>query len=175
MKAGLNRTLAAAALAASCAVLCGAALAQQPARPDVESTLTASRVVSKDGRETLVAAERADPGDLLEYRAVYVNRGKAAVRNLEATLPVPEGMSLQPGTAQPAGALASLDRRTFEPMPIRRKVKLADGREEVREVPVSEYKALRWKVGELPAGQRASVAARMRLNPLETAAAPAAK
>jgi hypothetical protein len=45
------------------------------------------------------------------------------------------------------------------------------GRGEAREVPLSEYRALRWSVGTLPPKESRTVAARMRVTPLAPVAA----
>jgi uncharacterized repeat protein (TIGR01451 family) len=136
---------------------------------DLASVLTQSKVtVGADGKEVLAPAANAAPGDLIEYRVTYTNRGKAAVTGVEASLPVPPGMAYVASSARPEGGLASLGDARFEPIPLKRRVKLADGRTEDREVPATEYKALRWKLGELAAGRSASVSARMRLVPAGT-------
>ena len=141
-----------------------------PPQGDLTSVLTQSKVtVGADGKEVLVPAANAAPGDVIEYRVTYTNRGKAAVTGVEASLPVPPGTAYVGGSARPAGGLASLGDAKFEPIPLKRRVKLADGRFEDREVPATEYKALRWKLGELAAGKSASVSARMRLVPIGAA------
>ena len=65
---------------------------------------------------------------------------------------------------------ASLDGRSFAPVPLMRKERTADGREVVREVPPSEYRALRWSIGTLAAKESRAVAARARVSPLQVAA-----
>ena len=58
-----------------------------------------------------------------------------------------------------AASLASLDGKTFAPLPLKRKERLADGREVMREVPVSEYRSLRWTIASLDArGERIGAA-----------------
>jgi uncharacterized repeat protein (TIGR01451 family) len=134
------------------------------AQGDLASVLTQNKVtVGTDGKEILVPAAKAGPGDVIEYRVTYTNRGSATVTGVEASLPVPEGMEYVAASARPAGALASRGDASFEPIPLKRRVKVADGRFEDREVPATEYKALRWKLGELTGGKSASVTARMRL------------
>ncbi len=132
--------------------------------------LTANRVTKAQGRETLASAEQARPGELLEYRALYRNGGTSEARGLAATLPIPVGTQYVPGTATPSRVEASLDGRTFAPVPLTRRVRTADGRTVVREVPVSEYRALRWSLGSLPARQARAVTARVRIQPTEVAA-----
>jgi uncharacterized repeat protein (TIGR01451 family) len=152
------------------------AWAQGPtaAAEGVDVKLVGQKVVVNAGKEALVEATEARPGDTIEYRATYSNKGKDLARKLEATLPVPADMQLIGSTVRPTGALASIDNRKFEPMPLKRKVKLADGREELRDVPLSEYRALRWQLGDLAAGASQVVSARMQVNPVESRSAPAA-
>ncbi len=120
------------------------------------------------------AAQQTRPGDVLEYTATYSNQGAAAVKNLAGVLPVPQGLSYLPNTAKPAGLEASLDGKTFARVPLKRQVKLADGRVQEQEVPVSEYRSLRWELGSLAPGKSVSVSARMQLNPIGATGAAAA-
>ena len=137
---------------------------------NVQVTLQANRVTTTNGREVLVSAAQAKPGETLEYRAVYTNQGKQDVRQLMATLPIPAGVEYLPRTAAPATVFASIDGKTYAAVPLTRKERTADGREEIREIPVSEYRFLRWAVGTLPAKQAATVTARMRVAPVAVAA-----
>ena len=134
---------------------------------DVSVVLTAQRVAVVDGKEILSPADQANPGDVIEYRAEYRNSGAGAVKQLAATLPVPNGMEYLPRTGGPE--LASLDGKHFEAVPLTRRVKLPDGREVVREVPANEYRWLRWSLGTLAPHQSRSVIARVRVNPLSLA------
>jgi uncharacterized repeat protein (TIGR01451 family) len=151
--------------------LCVAVLAAPAtaiAQGDVSVALTAHRVsTSSGGQETLVSAEQARPGEVIEYRATYRNDGSGKVRSLVATMPVPNGMEYLPRTAQPTVVLASLDGKSFAPVPLKRKVRLADGREVTRDVPASEYRWLRWPIGSLDAKSAETVRARVRVSPVE--------
>jgi uncharacterized repeat protein (TIGR01451 family) len=140
------------------------------AEGDVAVSLVAHRILVSQGKEARLPAEQAKPGDVIEYHATYTNRGASAVRDLEATLPVPAGLEYLPRTAQPVRLHASLDGKTFAPAPLTRRVKLANGRTEVREVPASEYRALLWSIGSLGANSARTVVARMRVAPLEAVA-----
>jgi uncharacterized repeat protein (TIGR01451 family) len=148
--------------------LMGTALAATVAfaKGGVTVELTAHRV-TKDakGAEALAPAEQAKPGELLEYRAHYKNAGTGTAKGLAATLPIPRGTRYVPGSALPGRVEASLDGRTFAPIPLMRKVKTKSGRTVLREVPASEYRALRWPLGTLPANQEKTVAARVRVEP----------
>jgi uncharacterized repeat protein (TIGR01451 family) len=141
------------------------------AHAEVQIQLTAHRV-EKDakGAEVLTPAEEIKPGQLVEYRAVYTNDGGTAVAKLFATLPIPPGTEFLSSSASPAGAQASIDGKSFAPMPLRRKVRLADGREVQRDIPLSEYRYLRWSLGTLAPDQDKTVRARVRVTPTLAAA-----
>jgi uncharacterized repeat protein (TIGR01451 family) len=140
----------------------------------VEGTLNQSRIVMVNGKETSTSAEKVSPGDLLEYKVRYVNRGAGPAKNLVVTLPIPQGLELAPTTDTPRAALASLDGQKFETMPIKRLVKQADGKEVLQEVPQSQYRALRWQVDQLDAGKTANFSARAKVESLATPAASTA-
>jgi uncharacterized repeat protein (TIGR01451 family) len=145
------------------------------AQSGLKVSLTAHRVaVDARGREAFQPAAEARPGEVVEYRAAYRNAGEASVREVQATLPIPEGTEYVGRTARPAPALASLDGRTFELLPLKRRVRLANGQEEVREVPAAEYRYLRWTLGAIGAGRVETVRARVRVSPL-AAAEPTAR
>ena len=145
------------------------------AKPDVESVLTAKKVeIGADKKEVLTDAKTAKPGEVIEYQVTYTNKGKAAVRDVLATLPIPEGTDFQRGTTKPGTAKASLGSGRFDAIPLKRKVKLPSGKEEEIEVPFSEYRALQWSLGELAAGKSVVVVARVRVSDApNTAPAPA--
>lgn len=134
---------------------------------DVSVVLTAQRVAVVDGKEILGPAEQASPGDVIEYRAEYRNAGASAVKQLAATLPVPNGMEYLPKTGAPQ--LASLDGKNFSSVPLKRRVRLADGTEVLRDVPASEYRWLRWTLGTLAPKSSRTVTARVRVAPISMA------
>ena len=109
------------------------------------------------------AAEGAAPGDLLEYRATYRNSSKSPLRGVVATLPVPADCELVAGSAT-QNAMASTDGKTFAPIPLMKRVRLADGREQMQAVPVREYRFLRWTLGDLAAQGSKAVIARVRVS-----------
>src|SRR4051812_41831214 len=106
----------------------------QAADPAVVANLTAARVVVQaDGKEALASADRARPGDLLEYRVDYHNTTRASINDVVATLPVPQnGVEYIPGSESPANALASIDGKTFAALPLKRAVKMPNGRTEMQ-------------------------------------------
>ncbi|MCI0743820.1 MAG: hypothetical protein L0Y58_00290 [Verrucomicrobia subdivision 3 bacterium] len=138
--------------------------AQAQSGNDVVVTLKAQKVtVARDGKETLRLADRATPGEIIQYDAVYKNQSKSGVRNLQPTLPIPAGLEYLPNSAKPAPAKASIDGKNFSPLPLMRQVALPDGRTKEEAVPYSEYRALRWELGDLDSGKVAVVSARARL------------
>lgn len=145
----------------TCAALAGPVLATA----EVVASLTARRVVAApDGKPAFQSAEKASPGDVIEYQAVYTNQNKGAIKNLIPTMPIPTGMEYVPGSARPSQVLASLDGKKFEPVPLKRMVTLPNGKQESREVPYSEYRALRWNGSDLAANGSLSVIARTKMS-----------
>jgi len=131
---------------------------------NVSVALHAFKVVSTAAGSKLVATESAEPGDTIQYLVTYSNIGTTAARDVLATLPVPQGgMVYVPETATPKAVLASLDGTTFAPMPLMRTVTRA-GKQQQEAVPVSEYRFLRWKLGEIAPGASITVSSRMRLD-----------
>lgn len=159
--------LAAAALTAAAALPVGAQLAQP-----LETRLEARKVATAaDGRETLVPAESAKPGDVIEYAATYRNAGQSALTGLQATMPIPANTEYLPGSARPASAKASVDGRSFADIPLKRKVR-RDGREVEEPVPWREYRYLRWSPGELGGEKSVTYTARVRVVDDRPAAEP---
>ncbi len=134
------------------------------AAPAVTSELQAFKVVEKEGKSALVAADKVAPGDVIEYRVEYRNQSKSAVKDLDATLPMPTGLTVLTDSLRPLQARASVDGRTFGPMPLRRRVKNADGTVSIVTIPASQIRFLRWTVPQLEAGKSISFAARARIN-----------
>ncbi|ATC64895.1 hypothetical protein CMV30_13475 [Nibricoccus aquaticus] len=131
---------------------------------DLEIALSAQRVNKVDAsQESLDDDDNVAPGDVVQYRAVYRNQSDHALRNLAPTLPIPAGTEYVDGSAYPAPVEGSLDGKTFESFPIRRSVKTPDGRSLLVAVPVSAYRALRWKAAELPAAATFVTTARVQI------------
>ncbi len=154
----LATSLAALAIAATASPWAAA----QAGSGGLESQLVARRVVDGEGRESLLDAASARPGDVIEYVATYRNTGKAAIRGLKATLPIPAETELIPGSARPAPAQASLDGRAFSDLPLHRTV-TRNGQPVREPVPPREYRALRWVAGELGGGNSLTFSLRVRV------------
>jgi uncharacterized repeat protein (TIGR01451 family) len=164
-----------AACAALAIALAASPLAIAQKGPDaLESQLTARKVVVAEGRESLVEAANAKPGDVIEYVATYRNGGKAAIRGLQATLPIPPQTEFIPGSARPAQVQASTDGRAFAAIPLRRTV-TRNGQQIEEQVPYREYRALRWQAGELGGEKTMAFTARVRVVDDETPSEPGSK
>ena|ERR1700730_952910 len=134
----------------------------QPAQ--ITSDLRVERVEIVDGKTLFKPAQLTKPGDVLEYRVQYTNRSASAVTGLVANLPIPAGTTLVARSELPPGVLASTDGAHFAPPPLMRAVRQPDGSERQESVPIEEYRALRWNLGTLAAGQSEQVQARVRVN-----------
>lgn len=134
------------------------------AAPQVVSTLRAEQIVAGPQGESEKPAATAAPGDVLQYRATYSNRGDSAAAGLVARLPVPAGTALIAQGMQPEHASGSLDGVHFAPMPLMREVKDKNGTTHREAVPLSEIKALSWNLGVLEPGKEKSVQLRVQVN-----------
>lgn len=144
------------------ALLAAASAHAQRANP-IEVNLESRRVVlAADGKETFAPATTAKPGDVIEYVATYRNTAKSPVSGLEATVPIPPNTEFVSGSARPAAAKASVDSRTWGDMPLKRKV-IRDGREVEEQVPLRDYRYLRWFPGQLGADKSMTFTARVRV------------
>ena len=138
-------------------------------KSDVSVELTQRKVIKDaQGKEQLVDASTVKPGDVLEYRATYTNNSAKTVTGLMGELPIPLGLEYQRKTAQPGAAQvkAATKEGVFSAEPLMRKSGAVQ-----QEVPYSEYRKLRWTLGQLQAGAKATVSARAAV---ETYIAPTA-
>lgn len=142
---------------------------------DVLVTMEVKKVAKgDDGKEMLLSADQAKPGDILQYTATYTNKTNKIWRDLEATIPIPTYTEYVPASSRPAGAKASLDGQFFGSIPLRRKVKHADDKEVTQLVPYGEYRALRWFVGKLAENQELKFSTRVKVLSNEAPVAPGA-
>jgi hypothetical protein len=167
----LVRAIMVGACIACCALAVGgvsAAAAQKvvtknAADNPLDIRLERSKVVVVAGKETLQSASTAKPGEVLQDLATYTNKSNRALSGVEATLPVPANTELMMNSVTPATARASVDGINFFAMPLKRKVKLANGVEVEQVLALSEYRYLRWYPGELGAKQSIVFSAQFRV------------
>lgn len=158
-------------LALAFAWLANTAISAIAAEPALKSHLIANRVETQASGEVFKPANKAAPGDLLKYRARYVNKGPTPVAALSATIPIPPGTEYRPGSARPADALASADGINFAAMPLKRTARAPAGKVREENVPYGEYRALRWDLGALPGGKDATVSLRVSVGGVPTSVA----
>lgn len=128
------------------------------AKSDVSVELIQRKVIKGvDGKEQLVDATIVKPGDVLEYRAIYTNNSTKTVTNLIGELPIPLGLEYQRRSARPGAAQVKVATQEgdFAAEPLMRKFGAVQ-----KEVPYSEYRMLRWTLGQLLAGAKTTVSAR---------------
>ena len=138
-------------------------LSFMPVWSEVKVILTAHKIVKTDGTEQSISADKAKPGDVIEYVATYKNTDTKPATNVTATLPIPHGMEYIPNTASPDHAMASTDDQNYGAVPLKRTVKDANGKSVEELVPYSEYRSLRWQLGAMPGGATRDVKARMKV------------
>jgi hypothetical protein len=114
--------------------------------------------------ERLVEATQARAGDQLEYRAVYCNPTAATMHHVMVTVPVPDnGVEIVLDTASPHADLASTDGKHFAQLPLLRVETGLDGRKLSHPAPSTDYRFLRWDLGDVPAGATRTVRTRVQL------------
>lgn len=171
MKTLANRLVSSLAIAMMVAIAAPAVHAQkaapataQAAANPLQIKLVRTKVAVENGAEVMQNADLAKPGDMLQEIATYTNTSKGALKNVQATLPVPLYTEFVLASANPATALASTDGVTFAKMPLSRKVRQPNGVTVEQPVPISEYRYLRWAAGELQPDKPVSFSARFKLS-----------
>jgi uncharacterized repeat protein (TIGR01451 family) len=167
LASALVRALSPLAVALSLVALLSIVSAQAIAKGEepLQGVLEQFRVVRlADGKESRVPAENIKPGETLEYLVRYTNKGEVPVSQFVVTLPIPQGLELMSLSDQPRAALASTDGVVFNAQPLKRRVRQADGRDVIEDVPLVEYRALRWQIGQLDAGKSVQFAARAKVD-----------
>jgi uncharacterized repeat protein (TIGR01451 family) len=156
-----NNSMCVMAVAAAMCALTWSAWAQEAG---LSSKLTAYRVDTVQGKPVLKPAVQANPGDTVEYTAVYTNKGQNAAQHLQATVPIPVGTQLLENTAKPLAAQGSTDGVNFSALPLKQKVLLANGAYRQELVALDQYRALRWDVGTVAPSKEVAVSLRVRIN-----------
>jgi len=136
------------------------ALAPEP----VDVKLERQKITVVNGKEVAESSAVAKPGDILQDTVTYTNKSKNAVTKLEANLPIPPNTELVLGSLNPNTAKASIDGVNFAALPLKRKVKQANGVEIEVNVPIVEVRYLRWYPGDLAAGKALVFSARFKVS-----------
>ncbi|ERL56854.1 hypothetical protein [Psychrobacter aquaticus] len=108
----------------------------------VNSKITASLIsVDANGQEILVpvnANTRLQTGNVLEYQGYFTNTNADRVRKMTVTMSIPEQVELLKAVS-PDFPYGSADGNTFARMPLRGKID-----NQLQEIPLKYYKAVRW-------------------------------
>src|SRR5947209_18657677 len=110
-------------LGCKCVLVCALTMASALSWSEVKVVLTASKIVKINGNEQKQPGDKAKPGEVIEYVADYKNTDKRPVKDVQAKLPVPNGMEYLPDTANPVPVMASTDDEQYAPVLLNRKVK----------------------------------------------------
>lgn len=109
-------------------------------------------VASGEKLEPVQANTVINKGDVIEYHGLFTNQSKDRIRQMTATLSIPNGMAFT-GVTEPAlGALASLDNQRFVYMPIR-----VNNNGVIENLAFDQYRALRWQIEDVGIGATAVV------------------
>lgn len=124
---------------------------------------------AKDSTQT---THLAAPGETVQYAATYSNQTHTTQQprtlvGVLATLPIPAAMRYT-GEAQPKPTWGSADGAKFEPYPMLRPVKQADGSTKLMPLEWHHYKALRWQLADLPVQTSQTVRAQVKVQSNET-------
>lgn len=111
------------------------------AEPLEVTTIVNKVVPGENGKEQLLPADRVDPGSVLLYQATYHNVSERTLREVQALLPIPPGLTYAPDSAHPAAREASVDGKTFFPLT-----------NPPEKAPLATWRALRWAPRDLKAG-----------------------
>ena len=114
--------------------------------------LTANKVVKNaEGKVTYLPVRTAPAGTVIQYKATYTSTVNQNINDLAVTLPIPANMTFT-GEVSPSSAQASVDNKNYADLPLMQKV---NGK--VTNVPLSEYRSVRWNIKLLPAKKSANV------------------
>jgi uncharacterized repeat protein (TIGR01451 family) len=123
---------------------------------DLETRLTASRVTGSGAAEQFSDAALAAPGDTIRYVATFTNNAAEPLRELTASLPIPQNLVLHLDSVQPAATEGSTDGKTFVPLSRLLRPKSEGG----LGVAPAAIRVLRWAPRDIAAAASFSVEAR---------------
>ena len=122
-------------------------------------------VKDEKGDVQLLDAALVLPGDVIEYRASYFNRGTTTLP-VVATLPIPESLEYIKDSASAKNNIAhtvALKDSQFSIEPLLRKVVTPGGATLSQAVPYASYRYVRWDLGRLAPGNSIEVSVRAKV------------
>jgi uncharacterized repeat protein (TIGR01451 family) len=168
---GVTRTLAVSALLLLFPVLGSTQAVDSAANAKSQSPIVVSlkqfKVVKEaNGDAKFVDGSIVVPGDVLEYRATYTNRG-AVPLSVVASLPVPESVEYVKGSAKAKGNIAHTVAQKdaqFAAEPLMKPTLTASGATVMQAVPYSTYRFVRWNLGSMAPGTSTEVSIRTKVS-----------
>lgn len=127
---------------------------------DLETKLTGSRVTNSGAAEQFSDAALAAPGDTIRYVATFTNNAAQPLREVTASLPIPQNLVLQLDSVQPAATEGSTDGKTFIPLSRLLRPKSEGG----LGVAPAAIRVLRWAPRDIAATASFSVEARATIS-----------
>jgi uncharacterized repeat protein (TIGR01451 family) len=127
---------------------------------DLETKLTAERVSGTGAAEKFSDAAAAAPGDTIRYVVTFTNTTARVLREVAATLPIPQNLELVLASVQPAAREGSVDGKEFVALAKLLKPKSDGG----WGVSPSAIRALRWAPRDVAATSALSVEARAKVS-----------
>lgn len=126
---------------------------------DLETKLAAARVTGAGEAEKFSDAATAAPGDTIRYTATFTNTTAKPLREVSATLPIPQNLELALSSVKPAAADGSTDGKVFVPLARLLKPKSEGG----LGVAPAAIRALRWAPRDIAPSASFSVEARAKV------------
>lgn len=115
-----------------------------------------------NGEPKFTDASLVLPGDVLEYRATYTNRGSVPL-SVTATLPVPDNVEYVKDSAKSKANLAhsvALKDLQFASEPLMKKTISSSGVTLMQAIPYADYRFVRWDLSALAPGTSVEVSIR---------------
>ena len=133
----------------------------------IEVILKQFKVVKgESGNVNLVDVKAVMPGDVLEYRAVYSNRGATALP-VVATLPIPDSLEYLKDSANANAEFAhtvALKDSRYSKEPLVQKILTASGATVSQPFPYAAYRYVRWDLGNLSPGKSVELSVRVKVS-----------
>ncbi|NND89932.1 MAG: DUF11 domain-containing protein [Granulosicoccus sp.] len=125
--------------------MAGLAFASGPVTGEIQAFIVS---VDEDGKEVILQADEAEPGNVMEFRIVFTNNGDDDVRGVQVVDPIPQNTRFVPDSPQsdvPADFEVSIDGgESFELEPVVRIETQADGSQKEVVIPPEQYTHVRW-------------------------------
>ena len=120
--------------------------------------ITNKVVIHERGKITYIPVRNAAAGTIIQYKVTYTNTLAQDINDLTITLPIPTSMTFT-GEAYPISAQASIDGKNYAYIPLMRQVA-----GKITNMPLSEYRYVRWNIKLLPAKKSANVSLNTTVN-----------